>query len=225
MKIFSKIHNFLCDTSRVNCELQWVKKGWYIILLIISSIYVFKNFDTLVNQCFICKFDGNSLILILWLLLLIMPLINSIEGYGFKLNKEQAKQDEITHKIKLLRDDVIKQSDTLDPTELEKQLKDIQKEHTNAGDSRNFGLEKARGEYLLFLDSDDIFDRNLCKTTYYHAKLNKLEILLFGSNKLLMQTKEIVPRNEPIFGTRIVPNRVYSSKELSRFLFQICALL
>lgn len=131
MKIFSKIHNFLCDTNRVNCELQWVKKGWYIILLIISSIYVFKNFDTLVNQCFICKFDGNSLILILWLLLLIMPLINSIEGYGFKLNKEQAKQDEITHKIKLLRDDVIKQSDTLDPTELEKQLKDIQKEHTN----------------------------------------------------------------------------------------------
>ena len=131
MKIFSKIHNFLCDTSRVTCELQWVKKGWYIILLIISSIYVLKNFDTLVNQCFICKFDGNSLILILWLLLLIMPLINSIEGYGFKLNKEQAKQDEITHKIKLLRDDVIKQSDTLDPTELEKQLKDIQKEHTN----------------------------------------------------------------------------------------------
>ena len=131
MKIFSKIHNFLCDTSRLKCELQWVKKGWYIILLIISSIYVFKNFDTLVNQCFICKFDGNSLILILWLLLLIMPLINSIEGYGFKLNKEQAKQDEITHKIKLLRDDVIKQSDTLDPTELEKQLKDIQKEHTN----------------------------------------------------------------------------------------------
>jgi len=102
-------------------------------------------------------------------------------------------------------------------------FKIFQKEHTNAGDSRNFGLEKARGEYLLFLDSDDIFDRNLCKTTYYHAKLNKLEILLFGSNKLLMQTKEIVPRNEPIFGTRIVPNRVYSSKELSRFLFQICA--
>ena len=77
MKIFSKIHNFLCDTSRVNCELQWVKKGWYIILLIISSIYVFKNFDTLVNQCFICKFDGNSLILILWLLLLICLLYTS----------------------------------------------------------------------------------------------------------------------------------------------------
>lgn len=60
-----------------------------------------------------------------------MPLINSIEGYGFKFNKEQAKQDEITHKVKLLRDDVIKQSGTLNPTELEKQLKDIQKEHTN----------------------------------------------------------------------------------------------
>lgn len=131
MKIFSKIHNFLCDTSRLNSELQWIKKGWYIILLIISSIYVLKNLNTLVSQCFICKFDGNSLILILWLLLLIMPLINSIEGYGFKFNKEQAMQDEITHKIKILKEDVIKQNNNPDLAELKKQLKDIQKEHTN----------------------------------------------------------------------------------------------
>ena len=131
MNIFSKIYKFLYDLNKVESELHWIRKGWYIILLIFSSMYVLKNFDTFVTQCFICKFDGNSLIFVLWLLLLIMPLINSIEGYGFKLNKEQAKQDEITHKVKLLRDDVIKQSDTLDPTELEKQLKDIQKEHTN----------------------------------------------------------------------------------------------
>ncbi len=131
MDIFSKIHNFLCDSNKLNSELHWIRKGWHIILLIFSSIYVFENFNQLVTQCFICKFDGNSLIFILWLLLLFMPLINSIEGYGFKFNKEQAKQDEITFKINMLKEDVIKQNNYPDPTELEKQLKNIQKEHTD----------------------------------------------------------------------------------------------
>ena len=131
MNIFSKIYKFLYDLNKVESELHWIRKGWYIILLIFSSMYVLKNFDTFVTQCFICKFDGNSLIFVLWLLLLIMPLINSIEGYGFKFNKEQAKQDEITHKIKKLKEDIIKQNNHPDLAELENQLKDIQKEYTN----------------------------------------------------------------------------------------------
>lgn len=125
MNIFSKIYKFLYDLNKVESELHWIRKGWYIILLIFSSMYVLKNFDTFVTQCFICKFDGNSLIFVLWLLLLIMPLINSIEGYGFKFNKEQAKQDEITHKIKILKEDIIKQNNHPDLAELENQLKDI----------------------------------------------------------------------------------------------------
>ena len=131
MNIFSKIYKFLYDLNKVESELHWIRKGWYIIVLIFSSMYVLKNFDTFVTQCFICKFDGNSLIFVLWLLLLIMPLINSIEGYGFKFNKEQAKQDEITHKIKILKEDIIKQNNHPDLAELENQLKDIQKEYTN----------------------------------------------------------------------------------------------
>ena len=131
MNIFSKIYKFLYDLNKVESELHWIRKGWYIILLIFSSMYVLKNFDTFVTQCFICKFDGNSLIFVLWLLLLIMPLINSIEGYGFKFNKEQAKQDEITHKIKILKEDIIKRNNHPDLAELENQLKDIQKEYTN----------------------------------------------------------------------------------------------
>ena len=131
MNIFSKIYKFLYDLNKVESELHWIRKGWYIILLIFSSMYVLKNFDTFVTQCFICKFDGNSLIFVLWLLLLIMPLINSIEGYGFKFNKEQAKQDELTHKIKILKEDIIKQNNHPDLAELENQLKDIQKEYTN----------------------------------------------------------------------------------------------
>lgn len=131
MSIISKIHDFLCDSNRLNSELHWMTKGWYIILLIISSIYVFKNFNLLVTQCFICKFDGNSLIFILWLLLLLMPFVSSIEGYGFKFNKEQAKQDEIARKIKTLKEDVINPSNKINLTQLEKQYENILKERTD----------------------------------------------------------------------------------------------
>ena len=68
MNIFSKIYKFLYDLNKVESELHWIRKGWYIILLIFSSMYVLKNFDTFVTQCFICKFDGNSLIFVLWLI-------------------------------------------------------------------------------------------------------------------------------------------------------------
>lgn len=38
------------------------------------------------------------------------------------------------------------------------------KENTGVADTRNFGVEKATGEYILFLDDDDYLDKNLLKT-------------------------------------------------------------
>lgn len=119
------IHNFLLDKSKVESELYWIKKIWYILLLVLSSIYVYYNFNTLVNQCFICKFNGNSLIFILWLFLLFFPLFNSIEGYGFKFSKEKEEQEEQTVKIKVLRDEILKENSIPEIEELEEQLETI----------------------------------------------------------------------------------------------------
>ena len=69
-------------------------------------------------------------------------------------------------------------------------IKVIKKKHSNAGESRNIGMEKAKGEYFLFLDSDDFFDLDLCKKTYERAKANDLDILLFGAYTYDNQTKE-----------------------------------
>jgi len=60
-----------------------------------------------------------------------MPFVNSIEGYGFKFNKEQAKQDEIAHKIKTLKEDVINPSNEINLTQLEKQYENTLKERTD----------------------------------------------------------------------------------------------
>ena len=124
-----RIRAFLLDKSKVESELYWVKKIWYILLLILSSIYVCYNFNILVTQCFICNFNGNSLIFILWLILLFFPLFNSIEGYGFKFSKEKEEQEEQTVKIKVLRDEILKENSIPEIEKLEEQLETIVKDN------------------------------------------------------------------------------------------------
>ena len=125
MEWLKKIHDFLIDREKVRLELFWIKKVWYITLLALSTIYVICNFNTLVTQCFVCQFNGNSLIFILWLVLLFLPLFNSIEGYGFKFSNEREEQEEQTLKIKVLRDEILKDNTIPKINELEEQLETI----------------------------------------------------------------------------------------------------
>lgn len=69
-------------------------------------------------------------------------------------------------------------------------IKVIHQDNQGAGIARNKGLEIAQGEYLLFLDADDIFDKKLCEDAYYKAKYDMADVVLFGANRLNMQTAE-----------------------------------
>lgn len=129
MEWLKNVHNFLTNREKVKAELYWIKKFWYILLLILSTIYIGYNFDMLVIQSFICQFNGNSLIFILWLVLLFLPLINSIEGYGFKFSKEREEQEKQTLEIKVLRDNILKGNSVPKIEELEDQLETIIKEN------------------------------------------------------------------------------------------------
>lgn len=44
---------------------------------------------------------------------------------------------------------------------LGKKLKYYYKENTGVADTRNYGLDKATGEYIMYIDSDDYIDENL----------------------------------------------------------------
>lgn len=125
------IHDFLINREKVRLELYWIKIVWYIILVTLSSIYIGLNFYDIVIQCFVCQFDGNSLIFILWLILLLFPLFNSIEGYGFKLSKERAEQEKQSFKIKVLTENLSKKKNPLDFDKLETQFKEAVKENKN----------------------------------------------------------------------------------------------
>ncbi len=72
-----------------------VLSHWYTILLIACSIYVFIHFEKCMNLKFTSDFNGYNVIFIFWLILLIIPLFEKIEGFGigFKTRRQARELD------------------------------------------------------------------------------------------------------------------------------------
>ena len=58
----------------------------------------------------------------------------------------------------------------------------INKNNEGPGIARNYGIKKARGQYLLFLDSDDFFETDSLKEILQKSIENKLDLHFFGSH-------------------------------------------
>ena len=131
INLIKKTHDFLINRDKVKAELYWIRKIWYLILLIVSTIYVIMNFTTFINLCFACHFNGNSIIFILWIILLLMLLIDSIEGYGFKFNKDGYDWERQSNELKKLRENVLKNDNYPNVDELKSKLENIGKEKSD----------------------------------------------------------------------------------------------
>lgn len=55
----------------------------------------------------------------------------------------------------------------------------IHQKNTRQGGARNNGVSRARGEYLLFVDSDDYVALNMLETADRHLRQNPCDILMF----------------------------------------------
>ena len=101
-------------------------------------------------------------------------------------------------------------------------FKVIKKEHSNAGDSRNLGIKNARGKYLLFLDCDDYFNKDLCKDTYNKAKLFDADIVFFEYETLVDDGNKKELEKIPL-DSNILCDCTFSAKQIQDKLFQITA--
>ena len=90
----------------------------------------------------------------------------------------------------------------------------------NAGTSvaRNVGLEAASGQYIIFLDADDFYEKNLLKLLYEAAEKDNLDVAvakfdIYNDN----QNKFSLPMEEPHSGI-FVDNSVSSKNEYPDFI-------
>lgn len=74
-------------------------------------------------------------------------------------------------------------------------IKLYKKEHSGAGESRNFGIEKSIGENIMFLDSDDYYPDNDILEKLYNLKMQN-DVLIAGGKHLILNDNEL---EEPFF--------------------------
>lgn len=63
-------------------------------------------------------------------------------------------------------------------------IKSYIKENGGQSDARNFGLTKASGEYVFFLDADDWLDENALEIMYNRAKNDDSDIVICDFEKM-----------------------------------------
>ena len=95
----------------------------------------------------------------------------------------------------------------------------IVQEHINAGAARNRGLEIAKGEYLSFLDADDIYEQNMLESAYLAAIDNDAEIVVFRSNRLNEKIGEYEGTRWTIRDEYLPDKKVFSHKDMKNFLY------
>lgn len=59
-------------------------------------------------------------------------------------------------------------------------------------EARNTGIEYASGKYLLFVDSDDFVEQNMCDCLYERAEATKADTVLFSMDYLMENGKKVV---------------------------------
>lgn len=103
------------------------------------------------------------------------------------------------------------------------------KKYGGAADTRNVGVELARGEYIYFVDSDDYCEWDLLETTAEILNQNHADMLVFGytRHKNGMQTRHVygsghITREEAI-QSLLVDDRIGNyvwNKVIARKLFE-----
>lgn len=184
--------------------LKFIKKNG--ILMTLRAVYVKLRM----------KFGSSSV-----LVSIVMPVYN-VENY-----LEQAMDSLLNQTMKKFEIIAVDDGSTDQSLEiLERYAKKDSRVHVltqknqYAGVARNAGLAKAVGEYVVFLDSDDFFDKNLLKATYYKAKLYKADIALYAS-KFYNNVTEKYSKKQLLHMSMVPKKQPFSHKDCSEKLFQL----
>ena len=139
------------------------------------------------------------------LISIIVPIYNS-EKYLNDLFKSIDNQNFKDYELLLINDGSIDNSEKIckEYIKTNKRAKYFYKKNSGVSDTRNFGISKAVGEYLCFVDSDDVIDSNFLSSMYNLISQPKIDL---GVCKIYKFQENINPQN----GNNVMKN-IYKNK-------------
>lgn len=100
-------------------------------------------------------------------------------------------------------------------------IKVLQQKNKHAGVARNLGLENAKGEYVIFLDSDDCFSLDMLQKSYAKAVKTEADIVLFDAQKFDSKTGKYNEEYHYLKQNYLPSKAVFSYKDIPSTIFQI----
>ena len=88
--------------------------------------------------------------------------------------------------------------------------------------ARNIGLNNASGDYILILDSDDIYDVTMCEKMYKIATENNLDIAICHSKEFDNKTGKLLPYDWYINDSVIPKKRIFNRKDIPDYIIGFC---
>ena len=103
----------------------------------------------------------------------------------------------------------------------DKRIKIVAQKNQGAAIARNIGISRARGEYLSFLDADDIAKPRLIEKLYNQALATDADVVLCGSVLI-----ESVSASELVYTycppkVDLLPKKIFSYKDIPDSIFQV----
>ena len=108
---------------------------------------------------------------------IIVPIYNT-EKYLNKCLDSLVNQTKKELEFILINDGSIDNSEEIIKKYKDERIKYFKNKNQGIGKTRNFGIEKSTGKYLMFLDSDDYLEENACELLFNKAVKESLDIVV-----------------------------------------------
>ncbi len=114
---------------------------------------------------------------------IIVPIYNA-EKYLNKCIDSLINQTKKEIELILINDGSTDKSEEIVKLYNDDRIKYFKNNNQGIGKTRNFGIKKAVGKYIMFLDSDDFLELNACEMMYNKVEKNNLDIAMCDFYKL-----------------------------------------
>ena len=106
--------------------------------------------------------------------------------------------------------------------ELDNRIYVFNQNNTGPGIARNVGMNKSKGEYLIFLDSDDIFKKTMLEELYIKIKENDSDVVVCNSQnfEIKKRRKKFYEKNY-LINDEIIKQKTFSSLDIKKDFFNL----